>query len=388
MATAEKAPVVGLVMIVKNEEANMEKVLLSVLPYISTYVIVDTGSTDRTKEIVGEIMGVMGIEGEVVDRPWVNFGVNRTEALKLCDGKMDWAIMIDADDTIEGAPFPDEMWAKKDIDGFIMQIRHGNIWHQRVQIFRTGVDWRYEGVVHEAPVCKGKEGKEGDNGKVVLCALPRNTYMQTQCAGVRSSDPDKYIKDACTLEIEYTKNTGDARTLFYLAQSYRDAGRKEDAVRYYKRYLDLKGTWVQERYIVLVNLINLVSDDAECLRYVWEAIDAMPDRLEAQYSYLRKRRAAGLPITQQSYAIASITKNRKVTLSDIFVNDEVYAWGMDDELAITAFATKHYQESHDASLRCVLAEVPAEMRENAMRNARLAKMIIENPQMAGQVRVA
>jgi hypothetical protein len=75
-------------------------------------------------------------------------------------------------------------------------------------------------------------------------------------------------------------------------------------------------------------------------------------------------------------------------LSDIFVNDEVYAWGMDDELAITAFATKHYQESHDASLRCVLAEVPAEMRENAMRNARLAKMIIENPQMAGQVRVA
>jgi glycosyltransferase involved in cell wall biosynthesis len=44
-------PTVGLVMIVKNEEAVLERALRSALPFISTYVIVDTGSTDSTKDI-------------------------------------------------------------------------------------------------------------------------------------------------------------------------------------------------------------------------------------------------------------------------------------------------------------------------------------------------
>ena len=381
MATEEQ-PKVGLVMIVKNEEANIERVLLSILPYITTYVIVDTGSTDKTKDMIRDIMDTMGIVGDLVDRPWVNFGHNRTEALKLCDGKMDWAIMIDADDTIEGDSFPEDMWKRKELDGFVMQIKHGEIWHQRVQVFRTGRNWVYEGVVHEAPICKARE----DN-KTMLGSLPRNIYMATRCEGVRSRDPEKYIKDACTLEIEYTKDPKNSRTLFYLAQSYRDAGRKDDAVRYYKRYMDLSGTWAQERYIVLVNLINLVTDDKERLSYTWEAIEVMPDRLEAQYSYLRSRRAAGLPHNQQCYAIANFTKNRKVSLSDIFVNDAVYAWGMDDELAIAAFQTKHYQDSYDASLRCAVANIPNEMLVNSLKNARVAKMILENPQMAGQVRV-
>ena len=56
-----------LVMIVKDEEDTMEKCLKSVAPYISYWVIVDTGSKDKTIEVIHKTMNELGIPGEL---PW------------------------------------------------------------------------------------------------------------------------------------------------------------------------------------------------------------------------------------------------------------------------------------------------------------------------------
>jgi len=352
---------VGLVMIVKNEEAVIERALLSAKPFISTYVIVDTGSTDRTKEIIASTMA--DISGQLIDRPWLSFGHNRTEALTLCDGQMDWAIMLDADDNLAGTVPPAEVWTKTEIDAFMIKIKHGSIIHQRTQVFRTGLGWAYEGVVHEFPVCKSKE-------RTAIAMLPPETFMETRCEGARSSDPEKYLKDANLLETALLKDPTDHRTLFYLAQSYRDAGKPEIARRYYQRNLDLSGGWDQERYITILNLIHLVDTQEEKLRLTWMAVELCPDRLEAQHAYIRQRRALGLPLTQQCYAIAAISNSRKVNAVHLFVTPSVYEWGMDDELAVAAFATQRYRESYDASTRCILMAPEEPMRAIAIKNAR------------------
>jgi glycosyltransferase involved in cell wall biosynthesis len=212
---------VGLVMIVKDEEAVIERALLSAKPFISTYVIVDTGSTDHTKEIIASVMSDMS--GAVIDRPWVSFGHNRSEALALCDGKMDWAIMFDADDSLAGTVPPPSVW-QTEVDGFTLTCIHSSVRHQRTQIFKTGISWAYEGAVHEYAMCRSKTA--------VLAALPPETYLITRCEGSRSKDPEKYLKDAYLLEKELLRKPDDHRTLFYLAQSYRDAGRNEEARRY------------------------------------------------------------------------------------------------------------------------------------------------------------
>jgi len=355
--------VVGLVMIVKNEEAVIERALRSAIPFISTYVIVDTGSTDATKEIIRHVMS--DISGILVDRPWTNFGANRSEALALCDGRMDWAIMLDADDNLDGQVPPPSLWSMDNVDGFALRIQHGSIWHQRVQIFRTGIGWAYEGVLHESPRSLTKANPS-------IAMLPPQTYMVTRCEGARSRDPLKYAKDAALLEAELAKKPGDSRTLFYLAQSYRDAGNKADAAATYKRFLDLGGTWVQEQYMAIVNLLDLIDDEEEKIRLTWRAIDLCPDRVEAPFTLLRNRRLAGLPVTQQMYAIGAAVPNRSPTVGALFTNPAIYAWGLDDEFAIVAFATKHYKESYDASVRCALnAEHPV-LRDNAIRNATTA----------------
>lgn len=353
---------VGLVMIVRDEEANIRRALESARPWISTWVICDTGSKDRTKEIIQEVMA--DVSGLLVDRPWVSFEHNRTEALELCRGRMDWAIMLDADDNLAGEVPPPDIWSKlaSSVDAIAMRIRHGDIIHQRLQIFRVEADWEYRGVLHEIPHCRSTaQPRTG--------VLPDKSYMVTRCEGFRSRDPEKYLKDAAILEAEYWKDTSNMRNLYYLAQSWRDAGKIEQAARYYRMYADTSGGWPMEKYMALVNLIGFVSDPAEKLALAWRAVDIAPDRLEAQYTVLRSRRLAGLPATQQVYALAATVQNRKVHAGIIYVNPAVYAWGFDDEFAVVAFATGHYREAYEASLRVALNGPTAEMREHALKNA-------------------
>jgi glycosyltransferase involved in cell wall biosynthesis len=354
----------GLVMIVKDEEAVIERALRSAIPFIDTWVIVDTGSTDGTKDIIRRVLA--DISGSLIDRPWVNFGHNRTEALSLCKGHMDWAIMLDADDNLAGTVPHPEVWTHTEIDGFRIRIHHGSIRHHRVQIFRVAANWSYEGAVHEYPKCGLPKSTIGD--------LPPETYMVTRCEGARSKDPHKYRNDALLLEQELVKKPFDSRTIFYLAQSWRDAGVPDKARIYYERYLDLSGDntgWIQERYMAIVNLIGLVDDSQDQIDLAWRSVELLPDRLEAVYTLLKRRRQDGRPHLRQVFALASVCRNRTVGTGWLFSSQAIYDWGFDDELAVIAFATGHYQEAHDASVRCIL-HAPAEMRENALKNAKAA----------------
>ena len=47
-----KIPKIGLCMIVKDEEHCIERCLESMYKHIDTWVICDTGSTDKTKEVI------------------------------------------------------------------------------------------------------------------------------------------------------------------------------------------------------------------------------------------------------------------------------------------------------------------------------------------------
>src|ERR1700689_420174 len=97
-------PAICLNMIVRNEAHIVHEVLDAVGPYISSWVIVDTGSEDGTQDLIRGPMASLGIPGELYERPWRNFGHNRSEALKLAQGHADYIWVIDADDTVAGTP--------------------------------------------------------------------------------------------------------------------------------------------------------------------------------------------------------------------------------------------------------------------------------------------
>ena len=72
-----------LTMIVKDEAHVVGETIASVLPYISEFVVVDTGSSDGTPRLVRECFDRHELPGYVFQRPWRDFGHNRSEALQL-----------------------------------------------------------------------------------------------------------------------------------------------------------------------------------------------------------------------------------------------------------------------------------------------------------------
>ncbi|MGB9851401.1 MAG: glycosyltransferase [Candidatus Kapaibacteriota bacterium] len=86
-------PLVSLSMIVKNEQKYLPGCLESVKNIVDEIIIVDTGSTDNTKEIA------RSYGAKIYDFPWKDdFALARNESLRYCTGE--WIIYLDADERI------------------------------------------------------------------------------------------------------------------------------------------------------------------------------------------------------------------------------------------------------------------------------------------------
>ena len=101
-------------MIVKNEIANLERCLGSVAPYISCWVIGDTGSSDGTQEFIRSFFASRGVPGELHSFPFEDFAQARNEALRLARASalpFDYILLTDADMemTVESPAFAENL---------------------------------------------------------------------------------------------------------------------------------------------------------------------------------------------------------------------------------------------------------------------------------------
>lgn len=87
----------SLCMIVKNEERALSRCLDSVTGLASEIIIVDTGSTDATRDIAANY----GAKISAFDFSFVDFAAARNQALARASGK--WILALDADEILDPA---------------------------------------------------------------------------------------------------------------------------------------------------------------------------------------------------------------------------------------------------------------------------------------------
>jgi glycosyltransferase involved in cell wall biosynthesis len=336
-----------LSMIVKNEAHVLARCLASVKPLLSSWVIVDTGSTDDTANVARKALE--GIPGEVVHRPWKNFGHNRTEALELSRPRGDYSFVIDADDTLEIAPgfkLPELTH-----DGYTLSIRNINITYRRMQFLKNSRAWRYEGVLHEYPAC---------DGTTTQGFIDEITYVINH-DGARWGDPQKYAKDAAVLEDALRKEPDNRRYTFYLAQSYRDALMPRDALRMYEKRAAMGG-WEEEIYVSHLEAARRRAELGEPFDTIQaaylRAYEYRPSRAEALCDLARFcRTKERLPLAW-IYALAA----SRIPRSDdaLFVDESVHRWRALDELAVAAYHVREYAVGLETNKRLLESGVVPE----------------------------
>lgn len=308
------------------------------------WVICDTGSSDNTKELIQTFFDEKNIKGELIVDEWVDFGHNRTSALKNAYNKTDYLLIFDADDTIVGdINFPENIF---DYDSYYLYFGQFTK-YQRVQIINNRKKFKYVGVLHEYLECL-EDNKTG--------VLHGDYYIISGKNGNRSkcSSVEKYSKDAAILEKAYTKakEVGDPiynRYSFYCANSYRDAGDKTNAIRWYRNTL-LLDNWNQEKYMSCLNIYKLY-DEQNCVEqgipYLIESHKYDNTRVECiyhlikYYSIKNQNEVAYLFYTLIQKYYENDYINDKF-INKLFVNEEDYTFYLPYYMIIVCERLKKY----------------------------------------------
>lgn len=354
-------PTICLCMIVKDEAPVIRRCIDSVRPLIDAWLIVDTGSTDGTQEIVREHLA--DLPGRLVERPWVHFAHNRSEAIAYARPTADFLFVIDADeiaDFDEGFALP-----PLESDAYNATMVYGGFTYHRRSLVRSALPWRYQGVLHEYLTCDEPHGEAFLPG---LRVIPHRD-------GARARDPDTYRKDALLLEQALIDDPTDARNVFYLAQSYRDAGDYELSVRNYRRRIEMGG-WIEEVWYSQYQVGQL----RELMGHPWA--EAMQEYLAAHQ--LRPDRAGPLfrigvhyqRAEQRHLARLFLDAAAKIPMPSqdrLFVERTLYTYAVAVEQAVAAHWSGDYAgaiEINNALAR--RDDLSAEIADLVVRNRRFS----------------
>jgi hypothetical protein len=348
-------------MIVRNEAHIVEECLASIVAHIDRFVIVDTGSTDGTVTVVRRFFLGAGVSGEIHSRPWHDFARNRSEALELCRGVADYILVMDADDRLVGDPDLSVLRA----DAYLLRIGT-DFRYWRRQLFRDGLPWRYAGVVHEYPVCREPHSEQ---------RLQGDYHIESRRLGARGRDAGIYRRDARLLQAELERRPDDPRTVFYLAQSLRDAGDAGGALRWYRRRVEMGG-WPEEVFFSRLQighcLARLGAAPEQIVSAYLEAHDSRPSRAEPLYELARHYRE------REQWPLAYLFAERAAAIPDpvedtLFVAADVHRWRACEEWALAAYYTGRYAESFGLWSRLLASDaVPERYRDQIERNRSFA----------------
>ena len=366
-AARRKAPAIVLAMMVKNERHVIHRALESVLPVISRYVIVDTGSTDDTATIAKELLSEK--KGEILARPWTGRAQNRTELVAIAREKGDWLLLADADEVFEiGGVMPDLR-----ADGYELRCVTEAVSSMKLVLVRASLPWSYVGEGREALVCPEPHRIErSDWARIVHYG-----------DGFQSRrDPyERRTEEAERLRHALERDPFDTRAAFHFAEALRLAGDLQGALAAYEHRVRLGG-WDEETFWALLQIAKIhehratltsagtPTEEAAIPGLYLRAYAFRPMRPEplvelARYYRERGEWKAALLFAERAVAMPCVEARQHPDRH--FVDQSILDWRAMNEHALAAYYVGEYEKALTAWTN-MLARVPAQFREQTEQN--------------------
>jgi glycosyltransferase involved in cell wall biosynthesis len=364
---APAAATIGLVMIVKNEERTLPRLASAVRSQIDHWTIVDTGSRDGTVKIAQEAFA--GVPGEVIEDVWRGYGPSRNVALSSGEPWTDWLLTLDADEVVKGdirAALPLD---SSGVDCMEAELHYDSLRLWSPRLFRSRSGWRWNGRAHEY-LDAGPQRAEARQ--------TRHFHVVHHADG--GNRPGKLERELALLELDDADNPDDPRTVFYVARTYDDMGRAEEAAEWYRRRT-MMGGWDEERWYALWRLgacLLAIGRVDEGCGVLWRSWAERPWRAEplhvlATHSRLNQWWALCWDVCQMARLRCGARPGRPATRTSdrLFVHTDVYVWGVAYEQSIAAFYVgEHDQGRMLCDYLLGLPTLPAAIRSSVEENRR------------------
>lgn len=273
---------ISLCMIVKNEERVLKECLESAAPFFREMIVVDTGSSDRTKEIASEC------GAQVFDFPWVDdFSAARNESLKYAKGR--WIFWMDADDTLPwhcGEELLDHaINSPKRITAYIVPVQFveegpgSGTRVDHVKLLRNFPGVHFEHRIHEQVLPSINEyGGAWTRSSAYVLHSGYDTSPEGQAK--------KAERDWKLLRLDFKERPRHPFTNFNIGMTHHYGGKHKKAVRWLRRCLELtepSQSIVRKAYAMLAISTRHLEGEERALEVFEEGLKAAPDDPELLY---------------------------------------------------------------------------------------------------------
>ena len=364
----------GVVLMVKNEENSIIISLKSVLTFVSCIIIYDTGSTDKTIELIKNFSDIHKINLYLIKGDFVNFSISRNVLLDYADCvDVDYLILLDANDELKGNDIL-KLQNKNYINPFSTGFLIKQKWftsqsiteYFNIRFIKNKSGWRYFGSVHEW--IKNTSLTDNIEHSIPVYKILSDIYIYQNRTINSENSGKRFIIDKSLLLDDYNNNPKDTRTLFYLAQTCSCLNQKEESFKYYKERSELEG-FQEEKFLsfyICGNLSNELNKPwYDTMNWYIKAIEHS-DRVEpfikisTYYKNIQNWRLAFIFINiacQLEYPKDSI----------LFVDKNMYDYQRWHLMGIIAFYYNKFTEGKNACIKAIETNINKTLDTNNLQ---------------------
>lgn len=363
----EQEPKLCLTMIIKNDEAVIEKCLDSVKDIVDCVCICDVGSTDNTTHIIEKFMWERGIRGKIFHHEWVNYGHNRTLSVETAQKMLKefkfplescYLLILDPNSLITIGESFKKSALKEDAYLLLEKSSAPSYFSYNLRLLRSSFLWKSIGVVHEHWSYKGP------HDCVKLATLK-----------IEDQENESYNIEKIKKEVELLANAlvgepENERYMFHLAQSYKALKNYEEAIKWYHERIEKQGDkeeiWFSK--FMIGECYEFMGKWGDATFWYLDAYQSNPERAESLHKLANYYRYQG----QNNLAYLFAKHGSRVPFPDnpiLFNSPPLYDYQFDEELSIASYYTHFkddgYKAISDLSLK---RSAPWYVKENAYRN--------------------